>query len=251
MSTMAKLGIAALVVFVALGAMAVGGAIYVAHRVSQKVHEVKGELLGNSGSSSSASNGSNSINSNSNGSAPSGGSASANSSIGDVCRYLSKQDVGHAIGVEIVATKSEDNGCSYMAVGNSADMTAKHIAAIGASKGADAQGQNMVQNFASTIFKSQQEESHEKGSDENGNVPVLVVSIDDNGAEEQMRLNKGVLGRFPGSQDLPGIGDEAFDASNAIMTIRKGNKLIRIMYTTCPCSTDAVKPLAKKLADAV
>lgn len=35
------------------------------------------------------------------------------------------------------------------------------------------------------------------------------------------------------------------------MTIRKGNKLIRIMYTTCPCTIEAVKPLAKKLADAV
>jgi hypothetical protein len=87
-----------------------------------------------------------------------------------------------------------------------------------------------------------------EGSDQNSHVPVLVFSVDDNGAEEQMRLNKGVLGRFPGSQDLPGIGDEVFDASSAIMTIRKGNKLMRIIYT-CPCNTDAVKPLAQKLAD--
>jgi hypothetical protein len=264
MSTAAKIGIAAVVVIVLFGAAAVAGVFYVAHRVTQKVHEVKGELLGNSDSSSSGSNsgGSNSSASHSsasNGATPSAlsssnannSASSSGNSVGDVCRYLSKQDVGHAIGVEIVATKSEDGGCSYLAVGNSADMTAKHMAALSASKGADAQGQNMIQNFAGAIFKSSQEQEKQTGSDENGNVPVFVVSVDDNGAEEQMRLNKGILGRFPGSQDLPGIGDEAFDAGNAIMTIRKGNKLIRIMYTTCPCTIEAVKPLAKKLADAV
>ncbi len=270
MSTAAKIGIAALVVIVLFGAAAVAGVFYVAHRVTQKVHEVKGEILGNSDSSSPGSNSSGSSNSASNSSAsntstsnatipnaPSdsnannSASSSSASSVGDVCRYLSKEDVGKAIGVEIVATKSEDSGCSYLAVGNSADMTAKHMAALSASKGADAQGQNMIQNFAGAIFKSSQEQDKNVGLDENGKVPVFMVSVDGNGATEQMQLNKGVIGRFPGSQDLPGIGDEAFDAGNAMMMIRKGNKLIRIMYTTCPCTIDAVKPLAKKLADAV
>ena len=36
-----------------------------------------------------------------------------------------------------------------------------------------------------------------------------------------------------------------------MMLVRKGDKLIRIMYSTCPCSLDAIKPLAKKLADRV
>jgi hypothetical protein len=255
MSTLAKVGIAAVVVIVLFGAAAIAGVFYVAHRVTQKVHEVKGELLGNSdssgaGSNSSASSGATSSapgNSNANKSA----SSSSGNSIGDVCRYLSKEDVSRAIGIAIVATKSENNSCSYLAVGNSADMTAKHMAAISASKGADAQGQSMIQNFAGAIFKSGQAEQHESGSDENGNVPVFVVGVDDNAADEQMRLNKGILGRFPGSQDLPGIGDEAFDAGNAMVTVRKGNKLIRIMYTTCPCTIEAVKPLAKKLADAI
>jgi hypothetical protein len=265
LSAAAKIGIAAVVVIVLFGAAAVAGVFYVAHRVTQKVHEVKGELLGNSdssgpGSNSGGSNSSASHSSASIGATPSAlsssnannsASSSSGNSVGDVCRYLSKQDVGQAIGVEIVATKSEDGGCSYLAVGDSADMTAKHMAALSASKGADAQGQNMIQNFAGAIFKSSQEQEKQTGSDENGNVPVFVVSVDDNGAEEQMRLNHDILGRFPGSQDLPGIGDEAFDAGNAIMTIRKGNKLIRIMYTTCPCTIEAVKPLAKRLADAV
>jgi hypothetical protein len=34
-----------------------------------------------------------------------------------------------------------------------------------------------------------------------------------------------------------------------MMMVRKGDKLIRIMYSTCPCSVEAIKPLAKTLAD--
>jgi hypothetical protein len=33
-----------------------------------------------------------------------------------------------------------------------------------------------------------------------------------------------------------------------MIMVRKGDKLIRIMYMSCPCNTDAVKPLAKQLA---
>src|SRR5450631_4288152 len=56
MSTLAKVGIAAVVVIVLFGAAAIAGVFYVAHRVTQKVHEVKGELLGNSDSSGAGSN---------------------------------------------------------------------------------------------------------------------------------------------------------------------------------------------------
>ena len=38
---------------------------------------------------------------------------------------------------------------------------------------------------------------------------------------------------------------------NAMIMVRKGDKVINIMYTTCPCSTEQVKPLAKKLADSL
>jgi hypothetical protein len=59
-----------------------------------------------------------------------------------------------------------------------------------------------------------------------------------------------VLGGLgPSATDLPGIGDEAFDIAGASMMFRKGDKMVRIMYSTCPCGLENIKPLAKKLAD--
>ena len=31
--------------------------------------------------------------------------------------------------------------------------------------------------------------------------------------------------------------------------IRKGDKVVRIMYMTCPCGTEDASPLARKIAD--
>ena len=57
-------------------------------------------------------------------------SSSANSSLGNVCRFLSKEDVSKAIGVEIVRADPGENGCTYIAKGTQADMTAKHMKAM-------------------------------------------------------------------------------------------------------------------------
>src|ERR1039457_3084654 len=48
MSPLAKLGIAAVVVVLVGGALAVGGLYYAAHRISQKIHEEAGSILGSS-----------------------------------------------------------------------------------------------------------------------------------------------------------------------------------------------------------
>lgn len=238
MSALAKLGIAAVVIIFVGGAMAIGGVFYIAHRVSQKIHEETGSLLSSGSDSRSASSAAD--------------SDSANNPLGDVCRFLSKEDVSKAIGIAIVRSESTDNGCSYLAHGNSADMTAKHMAAIAGTKGADARSQKITQQFAGGIFNALQGQQKDPNQDKSGNVPVLIFSIDTNSAETQMRLNTKVLGRLgPGPQELPGIGDQAFDMFGAMIMMRKGDKLVRIMYSTCPCSVEAVKPLAQKLADSL
>jgi len=241
MSPLAKLAIAAVVVVCAGVALAIGGVYYVAHRVSQKIHEETHELLG----SSSGSDDSNFGNSGSGNS-----SVNSNNSLGDVCRFLSKEDVGKAIGVEIIRTKSEDNGCSYIAKGTQADMMAKHATAMAATRGADKKTQQMLQQFAGGAFKVFQSEQKDRPPD-TGEVPVFNFSIDENNAEEQMRLNAKGLGMVGETAGLPGIGDQAFVSADGLIMVRKGNKLVRIFYISCPCGTEAVTPLAKEIADAL
>jgi len=238
MSPLAKLAIVLVVLFVVGAAMAAAGMFYVAHRVSQKIHEETGGLLGSSSSSDNSNSSSDS-------------SDSSDSSLGDVCRFLSKEDVSKAIGVEIVRTKSEDNGCSYIAKGDQADMTAKHATAMAASRGADKKTQQMLQQFAGGMFKEFQNERPQSEQDKSGEVPVFNFSVDQHDAEAQMRLNAKGLGMLGDTNGLPGIGDQAFVSGDGIIMLRKGNKLVRIMYLTCPCGTEAVTPLAKEIADAL
>ena len=258
-SPLTKILVGVAVVVITVGALAAGGVYYVVYRVKQKVHEVARDVpgLGSSSDNSSSSSGGimGSISkmvsgSGNNDGGDSGGSAHNGGISGDPCRLLSKDEVGSAIGVPIVATETTDAGCSYLAHGDSADMTAKHMSSMMAAKGADEQTQKMIQGFAGGMGKMFQSEGHDKGTDSNGNVPVFGFSVDNNAADAQMRLNAKVLGTLgPGQVGIPGIGDQAMDESGAMMMVRKGDKLIRIMYSTCPCSVEAIKPLAKTLAD--
>jgi hypothetical protein len=246
-SPLVKILVGFMVVVIVLGALAAGGVYYVVYRVKKKVHEVASEIPG---VGSSSDNGSIFGSTSNSGGGSSGGSGSNGGISGDACRLLSNEEVGRAIGVEIVATQSADGGCSYMAKGNSGDMTAKHLSAMMGGKGADAQQQKMIQGFTGGMFKAMQSENHEATSDSNGNVPVFNFGIDNNSADTQMQLNRKVLGGMgPGTQDIPGIGDQAFDVAGASMMFRKGDKMVRIMYSLCPCGLEDIKPLAKKLAD--
>lgn len=245
-SPLVKILVGFLIVVVVLGALAAGGVYYVVYRVKKKVHEVAAQIPGIGSTSDSGSI----FHSDSNNSGGSGGSGSNGGISGDACRFLSKEEVGRAIGVEIVATEGAAGGCSYMAKGNSGDMTAKHMSSMIGGKGADAQTQKMVQGMAGGLFKAMQSDNHEATSDSNGNVPVFTFGIDNNSADTQMQLNRKVLGGLgPGAQDLPGIGDQAFDIAGASLMFRKGDKMVRIMYSMCPCGLENVKPLAKQLAD--
>jgi hypothetical protein len=244
MSSLAKLGIAALGVILVGGAAGAVGVYYVAHKVSQKYHEVSDEILGSgSGSGSNTEEGS--------AKAGSKDSSSTNSSLGDVCRFLSKEDVSKAIGVEIVRTEPGDNGCSYVAKGTQADMTAKHLKAMVADNGADKKTQEIAEKIAGGMFTAFQAERPAAEQDNSGEVPVFTFSLDQHAAEEQMRLNAKVLGNLGPQQGLPGIGDQAFVSADGVVIARKGKTLIRIMYITCPCGVEQVKPLAMKIADAL
>jgi hypothetical protein len=238
MSPLAKLGVAAIVTIFVGGAAAAGGLYYIAHRVSQKIHQAADRVIGSSSDSSDESSST---------ARPSSGGGS----MGDVCRLLSKEDVSRAIGVEIVHTQPVDNGCTYIAKGTQADMSAKHVTAMIAARGADKQTQQKIQKIAGGMFNVFQSEKPASEQDTLGEVPVFSFSVDQNAADEQMRLNAKGLAVLGDQAGLPGIGDQAFVSADGMIMVRKGKNLVRIMFITCPCGTEAVKPLAKEIADAL
>jgi hypothetical protein len=130
-------------------------------------------------------------------------------------------------------------------------MLAKHATAMTASRGADKKTQQMLQTFAGGMFKEFQSERPPSEQGTPGEVLVFNFSVDQHAADEQMSLNTKGLAVLGDQQSLPGIGDQAFTSSDGMIMVRKGNKLLRIMYVTCPCGTEQVKPLAKEIADAL
>lgn len=249
MSGLAKFGIAAVAIIFVGGAAGAVGVYYVAHRVSQKIHQTADQFLGSSSDSHTASHGEGS----GYGETESGSSESG--AIGEPCRLLSKQDVSNAIGVEIVRSQSTTDstmaGCSYFAKGTQEDMTAKHAAAMLATRGADQKTQQLVQGIAGGMFKALAQQKPSSEQDSSGEVLVFNFSVDQRNADEQMRLNAKTLARLGNTQGLPGIGDQAFVSADGMIMVRKGKSLIRIMYITCPCGTEQVKPLAKEIAEAL
>jgi hypothetical protein len=117
------------------------------------------------------------------------------------------------------------------------------------AKGADKKTHGMFEQFAGAIGNNMPKNETSDNDRPDGNTVVLTFGIDTNAAEEQMKLNAKALG-FGGMgaiDAIDGIGDEAFSKADSMMFVRKGDKLIRITYISCPCSTDAIKPLAKKI----
>jgi hypothetical protein len=237
-SPVVKIILVVVLLLVVLGSLSVAGIFYAVHLASRKAHELSRQVRETGLLSALPDD-----------SGASGGSDLPAGTLGPgACRFLSKEEVGQAIGVAIVAAKTTMRGCEYLAQGTAGDMTAKHIAAMMASKGATAQQQQMFQSLSRGLLGSAQ--SQAEGSGPPVNTVVMAFTIDPNAAKTQMSTNENVfvLGAMgPGAKPLTGIGDEAFDASGSVMMVRKGDKLIRITYSTCPCTIDAIKPLAQRL----
>jgi hypothetical protein len=262
-NTLLKVGIALVAVIAVGGVLALAAAMYAAHKVSEKAHAISRQVLG--GDSPSAAGG---LASMLKGAA---GSDDDDAFKGDPCRFLSKEDVTHAVGVTIVRAQAQDAGCSYIAHGDPADMTSKHMAAMVSSqvsangeKPPTAQQQQMMQQITGTFFK-QQESSDKSLSAEaaTGEVPVLTVSFSSGNAELEMKMNRMAVNRRKqggmastegkstdqvATGDLAGIGDDAYEMGGTGLMVRKGKMVAHFMFPYCPCSADAVKPLAAKLA---
>ena len=256
-NTLLKVAIAVIAVLGIGGILAIAGVVYAAHKVSEKAHAVTRQLHGDqtptvAGGFASLRKGAESVDDDA-------------QFKGDPCRFLSKEDVSHAVGVTIVRTQAQDAGCTYIAHGDPADMTSKHMAAMVGSQVAakgetvDPKTQQMMQQITGAFFKQQESSDKRYAAQTNtGEVPVLAVSFTAGNAALEMKMNRGAFNRIASTDgkstaqaatgDLSGIGDEAYEMGGTGLIVRKGNTVAHFMFPQCPCSADAIKPLAEKVA---
>jgi hypothetical protein len=252
-NTLIKVLIAFVVLLFVGGALAVGGLWYAAQKIRAKVHDVKTQVMG--GEAPSTSSRLSGLLGNSSTSEDSAGGFK-----GDPCRFLSKPEVSQAVGLAVIRTEARDGGCSYIAKGDPADVTAKHMSSMLGGMGADAKTQQMAQKFAGGFF-SQQEATDKSLAAQaaTGEIPVLVLSFTSGHAALEMKANRAAFQHIGGGAtgatasnsatgDLAGIGDEAYVAGGSMLMVRKGNTVARFMYISCPCNTDNIKPLARTVA---
>jgi len=227
-STLIKVLLIFLVVIFLFGAVGIAGIWYVAHRVKQKVHEIG---LDDMSSTTNANR----------------GSALAGM---DPCSLLSKAHVGQAAKVEIIraeANEGGDPGCVYNVQGDISDLVAKHAALLHKEATTEAQRQQF-ESIAKNLFQGMNTEQSAAASKHPGEAPVFTFSVFNAGARAQMNLSRMAFSHMGGGMvTIPGLGDDALDVGGAMMLVRKDDKLIRVMYMMCPCNTDDVVPLVKKL----
>jgi hypothetical protein len=258
-----KVGIALVAIIAIGGVLALAAGMYAAHKVSEKAHAVTRQVLG--GDSPSAAGGLASM------LKSAAGSDDDDSQFkGDPCRFLSKEDVSHAVGVTIIRAQAQDAGCSYIAHGDPADMTSKHMTSMLGSQVAakgetvDPKTQQMMQQITGAFFKQQESSDKDLSAEAaKGEVIVLAVSFDSKTAKMAMKLNKAAFdhikqnapfasGRGSTAEtatgDLSGLADEAYEMGGTMLMVRKGDTMARFMFNECPCSADAIKPLAAKVA---
>jgi hypothetical protein len=251
-NTLLKVAVVLVVFLFVGGALALAGLWYAAQKINAKAHAAAAHALGGSPAGSAL------------GSLLSSATASDSSSDspggfkGDPCRFLSKAEVSRAVGVQIIRSDGTDNGCSYIAKGDPADATAKHMSSMIGGLGADANTQKTIQKIAGGMFAQQEASDKDLAAQAaKGEIAVLGVLFTSGNAQMEMKMNRGAFQHVTGgagtaansgSGDLDGIGDEAYLAGGGMLMFRKGNTMARLTYIGCPCNTDNIKPLAKLMA---
>jgi hypothetical protein len=223
-------------VFVLFGAICIAAVIYIGHRVHQKAEE-----LGLTAESA----------------------RQHVSTLGGVnaCALLSKEEVSRAVGMEVVRAEPDHGdrlSCTYSVQGDAGDLTTKHVVRMsqeiaknsgGNQKQMTKSQQDDVENVGKTLFHGMATAQDSGLNEHPGESPVFSFSINDAAAQFQMKVDRVAFSRIGpvGAADIPNLGDEAFDAAGAMMLVRKGDKMVRVMYMKCPCVKDDVVPLVRQI----
>jgi hypothetical protein len=179
----------------------------------------------------------------------------------NLCALVSKAEVSRALRVVIVRAEAPDTdlpGCDFSIKGTPAAAGSGH--ALELAKGAaqangtqlDDATQKLISSFATGIFQgSDSDKSATAGARHPGEVPVFSFFIQPGDANDQMRATRQAhAGIAPAAvTTISKLGDEAFDSGGAMLSVRKGNRMIQFAYPSCACTTRDVVPLARKIVD--
>ncbi len=231
---MVKILLVVVGLFVLFGAICVGAVIYVAHRIHEKAQEL--------GLTSEA-------------------ARHHVSTLGGVnaCALLSMDDVSKAVGMEVVRAEPDHSdrlSCTYSVQGDAGDLTTKHAIRMSQEIAKGTNGQEMsksqqdtVENVGKNLFHGMATAQDSGLNEHPGESPVFSFVVNDDAAQFQMKVDRVAFSRIGsvGAADIPDLGDEAFDAAGAMLLVRKGDKIVRVMYMQCPCVKDDVVPLVRKI----
>ena len=179
----------------------------------------------------------------------------------DLCALVSNAEVSRALHVVIVRSEAPDTdlpGCDFSVKGTPSATGTGHIVAL--SKGAaEAKGaqlddatQKMISSFATGIFKgSDADKAAIAGARHPGEVPVFSFAIlPSDGTDLMHATREAHAGISPAAvTTVPKLGDEAFDSGGAMLSVRKGNRMIQFTYPSCSCTVQDIVPLARKIVD--
>jgi len=176
----------------------------------------------------------------------------------DLCRIASPAAVSRALHATIVRAEPPEGsnanaGCEYSAKGTPVNSATHHaIAMTGAMGGApmDPQSAKIVSGFFNGVL-GDASAKQEKQARHPGEIPVLAISVSSGNAQEQMKLNRDMMGRMSKVTTVPDLGDDAIETSGSTLMVRKGNLFIQFLYTQCNCASQDVIPLARQIVAAL
>ena len=177
----------------------------------------------------------------------------------DLCALVSKAEVSQALRVAIVraaASDTELGGCDFSIKSTLAAARTGHAVEL-AKSAAQANGtqlddatQKLLATFANGVSQGSDSDKSAAANERHpGEVAVFSFVVLPGDANDQMRATRAAhAGIAPVAvTTIANLGDEAFDSGGAMLSVRKGKRMIQFTYPSCACTTKDIVPLARKV----
>lgn len=169
----------------------------------------------------------------------------------DLCKVADAATVGAALHATIVRAEApeSDPGCEYSVKDTPGNSSTNHAIAMGGAMGGapmDPAAAKALSAFGNAVLGSSSAKEANSARHP-GEVPALVFNVSTGDAQDEMKTNRDMMGRISPVTPVPGLGDEAFETSNSMLFVRKGDKFVRFIYTQCNCASKDVIALARRI----